>query len=95
MVFLMAGEKNNKAVKLSISLPAGVLEMIDAECESQGIARSTYIKLAVINKVRSDRMMKDVPGMMMQAANMMIFIKEMEQKGLLPSDPGIGSQGQE
>ena len=53
MVFLMAGEKNNKAVKLSISLPAGVLEMIDAECESQGIARSTYIKLAVINKVRS------------------------------------------
>ena len=69
--------------------------MIDAECESQGIARSTYIKLAVINKVRSDRMMKDVPGMMMQAANMMNFMKEMEQKGLLHSDPGIGSQGQE
>ena len=45
--------------------------------------------------MRSDRMMKDVPGMMMQAANMMNFMKEMEQKGLLHSDPGIGSQGQE
>lgn len=81
----MSGEVNTKAVKLSISLPANVLEMVDAECEALGIGRSTYIKLAVIGKVRAEQMLKDAPGRMAQVAEMMAFLRDMEQKGLLPT----------
>jgi hypothetical protein len=81
--FVMSGEVNTKAVKLSISLPANILEMVDAECEALGIGRSTYIKLAVMSKVRADQMLKDAPGRMVQAYEMMTFLRDLDQRGLL------------
>lgn len=84
----MAEEKMN-AQRVSITLPPEVIKQIDAECEALGIARSTYILLAVQSKLRSDTMMRDMPGMMVQAAEMMKFMKEMDSRGLLSGQIGM------
>lgn len=84
----MAEEKMN-AQRVSITLPPEVIKQIDAECDALGIARSTYILLAVQFKLRSDTMMRDMPGMMVQAAEMMKFMKEMDSRGLLSGQIGM------
>lgn len=84
----MAEEKMN-AQRVSITLPPEVIKQIDAECDALGIARSTYILLAVQSKLRSDTMMRDMPGMMVQAAEMMKFMKEMDSRGLLSGQIGM------
>lgn len=84
----MAEEKMN-AQRVSITLPPDVIKQIDAECDALGIARSTYILLAVQSKLRSDTMMRDMPGMMVQAAEMMKFMKEMDSRGLLSGQIGM------
>lgn len=84
----MAEEKMN-AQRVSITLPPEVIKQIDSECDALGIARSTYILLAVQSKLRSDTMMRDMPGMMVQAAEMMKFMKEMDSRGLLSGQNGM------
>ena len=84
----LAEEKMN-AQRVSITLPPDVIKQIDTECEALGIARSTYILLAVQSKLRSDVMMRDMPGMMVQAAEMMKFMKDMDSRGLLPGQTGM------
>ena len=84
----MAEEKMN-AQRVSITLPPEVIKQIDSECDALGIARSTYILLAVQSKLRSDTMMRDMPGMMVQAAEMMKFMKEMDSRGLLSGQNGL------
>ena len=84
----MAEEKMN-AQRVSITLPPEVIKQIDTECEALGIARSTYILLAVQSKLRSDVMMRDMPGMMVQAAEMMKFMKDMDSRCLLPGQTGM------
>lgn len=78
----MAEEKMN-AQRVSITLPPDVIKEIDLECEALGIFRSTYILLAVQAKLKSDRMTKDMPAMMIQAAEMMKFMKELDSRGML------------
>ena len=90
MIFLV-DEKMN-AQRVSITLPPEVIKQIDTECESLGIARSTYILLAVQSKLRSDVMMRDMPGMMVQAAEMLKFMKDMDSRGLLPGQSGIDNK---
>ena len=82
-------EEKMKAQRVSITLPPEVIKQIDAECDALGIARSTYILLAVQSKLRSDTMMRDMPGMMVQAAEMMKFMKEMDSRGLLSGQIGM------
>lgn len=84
----MAEEKMN-AQRVSITLPPEVIKQIDSECDALGIARSTYILLAVQSKLRSDTMMRDMSGMMVQAAEMMKFMKEMDSRGLLSGQIGM------
>ena len=84
----LAEEKMN-AQRVSITLPPEVIKQVDIECEALGIARSTYILLAVQSKLRSDVMMRDMPGMMVQAAEMMKFMKDMDSRGLLPGQTGM------
>lgn len=84
----MAEEKMN-AQRVSITLPPEVIKQIDFECDALGIARSTYILLAVQSKLRSDTMMRDMPGMMVQAAEMMKFMKDMDSRGLLAGQIGV------
>lgn len=84
----MAEAKMN-AQRVSITLPPEVIKHIDVECDALGIARSTYILLAVQSKLRSDTMMRDMPGMMVQAAEMMKFMKEMDSRGLLSGQIGM------
>lgn len=84
----MAEEKMN-AQRVSITLPPEVIKQIDDECDALGIARSTYILLAVQSKLRSDTMMRDMPGMMVQAAELMKFMKDFDSRGLLPGLNGI------
>lgn len=84
----MAEEKMN-VQRVSITLPPDVIKQIDVECDALGIARSTYILLAVQSKLRSDTMMRDMPGMMVQAAEMMKFMKEMDSRGLLSGQIGM------
>ncbi len=88
-VIVLAEEKTN-AQRVSITLPPEVIRQIDAECDALGIARSTYILLAVQSKLRSDVMMRDMPGMMVKAAEMMKFLQEMDSRGCLPGQIGIG-----
>lgn len=66
------------SVKLSISLPKYVLELIDSEAAVLGVPRSTYIKFAVLDKIETDRMRKDLPGTLSQVSNLLYMLKDIQ-----------------
>lgn len=76
-------EDKRKAVRVNITMPAETLEEMDREIEALGMTRSTYISMAVRSRLNSDKMIRDMPGLMTQAAEMVSMMKMLDQKGVL------------
>ena len=60
-----------KVVRVSITMTPELLAMADEAAAELGVNRSTYIGLAVREKNRLDTERKNMPAIMMQAAQMM------------------------
>lgn len=75
-----------KVVRVSISLTPEVLALADEAAAELGINRSTYIGLAIREKCRLDAERKNMPAIMMQAAQMMQFVSDLDRRGLLNKD---------
>lgn len=75
-----------KVVRVSITLSPEVLEIADAAAAELGVNRSTYIGLAIREKNRLDNERKNMPAIMMQAAQMMQFLTDLDRRGLLSKD---------
>jgi len=75
-----------KVVRVSITLSPDVLAIADEAAAELGVNRSTYIGLAIREKNRLDNERKNMPAIMMQAAQMMQFLSDLDRRGLLSKD---------
>lgn len=75
-----------KVVRVSITLSPEVLAIADEAAAELGVNRSTFIGLAVREKHRLDNERKNMPAIMMQAAQMMQFLTDLDRRGLLSKD---------
>lgn len=77
-----------KVVRVSITLSPDVLAIADEAAAELGVNRSTYIGLAIREKNRLDNERKNMPAIMMQAAQMMQFLSDLDRRGLLTKEDG-------
>lgn len=77
-----------KVVRVSITLSPDVLAIADEAAAELGVNRSTYIGLAIREKNRLDTERKNMPAIMMQAAQMMQFLSDLDRRGLLSKEDG-------
>ena len=75
-----------KVVRVSITLSPDVLAIADEAAAELGVNRSTYIGLAIREKNRLDNERKNMPAIMMQAAQMMQFLSDLDKRGMLSHD---------
>lgn len=75
-----------KVVRVSITLSPDVLAIADEAAAELGVNRSTYIGLAIREKNRLDNERKNMPAIMMQAAQMMQFLSDLDRRGMLSKD---------
>lgn len=75
-----------KVVRVSITLSPDVLAIADEAAAELGVNRSTFIGLAIREKYRLDNERKNMPAIMMQAAQMMQFLTDLDRRGLLSKD---------
>ena len=75
-----------KVVRVSITLSPDVLAIADEAAAELGVNRSTYIGLAIREKNRLDNERKNMPAIMMQAAQMMQFLADLDRRGMLSKD---------
>lgn len=78
-----------KVVRVSITMTPELLAMADEAAAELGVNRSTYIGLAVREKNRLDTERKNMPAIMMQAAQMMQMLTDLDRRGLLTNDPPL------
>ena len=75
-----------KVVRVSITLSPDVLAIADEAAAELGVNRSTYIGLAIREKNRLDNERKNMPAIMMQAAQMMQLLSDLDRRGMLSKD---------
>lgn len=75
-----------KVVRVSITMTPELLAMADEAAAELGVNRSTYIGLAIREKNRLDTERKNMPAIMMQAAQMMQMLTDLDRRGLLSKD---------
>lgn len=81
----MARTTEEKSLRVTITLTRDVLEMADEAAAELGINRSMFIALAIREKVRQEETRKNMPAMLMQMAQMMQMVTDLDKRGLLNS----------
>lgn len=76
-------DDKKKAVRVNITMPAEIVDQMDEEIAHLGMTRSTYISMAVRSRLNSEKMIRDMPGIMAQASEMVAMLRTLEGKGLL------------
>ena len=80
-------DDRKKAVRVNITMPAETLEELDNEILALGMTRSTYICMAVRSRLNSDKMLRDMPGLVSKVSEMVKVVNYLETKDF-PSSKG-------